>query len=78
MEAVGVGLAEAEGALTDGAGRAEDGDLLHTAYFSPAVLRERRGEFGAGGKESGGEGSLEGKGWGRYRCHNGNRGVKRE
>ena len=42
VEAVGVGLADAEGALADGAGRAEDGDLLHTVYFS----RERTARVG--------------------------------
>ncbi len=34
MKAVRVGLAEAEGALADGAGRAEESDLLHSVIFA--------------------------------------------
>jgi hypothetical protein len=37
MKAVGVRLAEAEGALADGAGRAEEGDLLHCFIFADDV-----------------------------------------
>lgn len=46
IEAVGVGLAEAKGALTDRAGRAEEGYFLHLSIFS---------EDGAATCEIGGE-----------------------
>ena len=64
MKEAGVGLADAKSAAADGAGRAEDCDLLHSVYFSPAGVDARGWMLGGQVKEATLGVRVEGGFWG--------------